>query len=117
MLRVTFLAILAHEAVALPLAYSFPPTELRYLLDNSQAKLLLSTSNLETKAKEVVQEGLQREPVLGVINAVEQDSISSNDKIEIDGVSSGLGGFMLYTSGTTSRPVRSRVPSQRRFLC
>ncbi len=115
LLRVTFLAILAHEAVALPLSHSFPPSELRYLLDNSQAKLLLSTSNLATKAKEVLKEGLENEPVLSVIDWVKQDSILNQDKVEIDGASSGLGGFMLYTSGTTSRPVWTYAPSRKRL--
>lgn len=108
----TFLAILAHEAVALPLSHSFPPGELRYILNNSRAKLLLSTSGLAIKAKEVLKEGLDCQPVHSVIEGAMQDSITNDEKIDIDGASSGLGGLMLYTSGTTSRPVWTHAPSQ-----
>jgi acyl-CoA synthetase (AMP-forming)/AMP-acid ligase II len=111
---VTFLAILAHEAIALPLSYSFPASELRYLLENSDSKLLLSTSKLATKAKEILKEGILHKPVLSITGEVERASSANNDSIEVDGTSTGLGGFMLYTSGTTSRPVRSTSsPTQK----
>ena len=105
----SFLAILAHEAVAVPLSHSFPENELRYLLQNSESKLLLSTSRHARKAQEVLKEGTQHKPVLSITNEVERRSMANDDTIELKGVSSGLGGLMLYTSGTTSRPVR-RAP-------
>jgi malonyl-CoA/methylmalonyl-CoA synthetase len=111
---VTFLAILAHEAIALPLSHSFPASELRYLLENSESKLLLSTSKFATKAKEILKEGMLYKPVLSITGEVEWASSGNNESIEVDGASSGLGGFMLYTSGTTSRPVRSTSsPTQK----
>lgn len=106
-LSVTFLAILAHEAIALPLSHSFPASELRYLLENSEAKLLLSTSKLAAKAQDVLKEGLRHKPVLSITHDVRRTSAATGeDFINVDGATSGVGGFMLYTSGTTSRPVR-----------
>ncbi len=102
----TFLAILAHDAIALPLSHSFPASELRYLLENSEAKLLLSTSRFAAKAEEVLKEGLRQKPVLSITSELDRASTADNDDIDLDGTPSGLGGFMLYTSGTTSRPVR-----------
>jgi acyl-coenzyme A synthetase/AMP-(fatty) acid ligase len=113
---VTFLAILAHEAIALPLPHSFPASELRYLLENSDSKLLLSTSKLATKAKEILKEGILHKPVLSIIGEVERASSANNDSIEVNGTSTELGGVMLYTSGTTSRPVRS-TSSQHERVC
>lgn len=102
---VTFLAILAHEAVALPLSPSFPVNELRYLLEDSEPKLLRSTSKLAKKAEEILKEGLRHQPVLSISGQTERQSTPRDENFEVDGVSTGLGGFMLYTSGTTSRPV------------
>ena len=104
----TFLAILAHEAIALPLSHSFPVSELRYLLENSKAKILLSTPRFRDKAEEVLQTGLQQKPLLNISETVERGS-TAKDNVEVNGPSSGKGGFMLYTSGTTSRPVRNKL--------
>jgi long-subunit acyl-CoA synthetase (AMP-forming) len=98
------LSILAHEAVALPLSHSFPASELRYLLNNSEARILLVTPNLKNKAEELLQTGLQHKPMLSITKTMERGS-TAKDYVNVDGISSGQGGFMLYTSGTTSRPV------------
>lgn len=103
----TFLAILAHEAIALPLSHSFPASELQYILENSEPKLLLSTPSFEKKAEEVLQTGLQQKPVLAITDKREQGSLAE-ENVEVTGTSSGKGGLMLYTSGTTSRPVRRK---------
>jgi malonyl-CoA/methylmalonyl-CoA synthetase len=104
---VILLAILAHEAIALPLSHSFPTSELRYLLENSGAKLFLSTPALKKKATEVVEAGLQQKPLLSVVDQDKYRPIGEEAVVLAEG-SSGLGGLMLYTSGTTSRPVRSK---------
>lgn len=124
-----FLAILAHEAVAIPLSHSFPASELRYLLENSEAKILLSTPKFRKKAEEVWQTaeetrptaeemrqtaeemrqmGPQQRPLLIISEAVKRGS-KAKGHVDVSGRSSGKGGFMLYTSGTTNRPVREQV--------
>lgn len=101
---VTFLSILAHDAIALPLAHSFPSSEIRYILENSGASLFLSTSKFQDKAEDVLKEGLEKKPQLEILDKIETGATDAeNVKFEertLDG-----GGFMLYTSGTTSRPV------------
>ena len=105
---VTFLSILAHEAVALPLCHTFPASELRYILENSQAKVLLSTTKFQAKAEETLKEGLDQKPVLGIVAKIHEGS-TARKKVALNGEPAGTGGLMLYTSGTTSRPVCSPV--------
>lgn len=101
---VTFLAILGSNAIAVPLAPAFPAHELRYILDHSEAHMLLSSSKFADKAKEVLKEGLEKEPIHSQIKKIEQGSTASG-KVELTGSEDNAkGGMMLYTSGTTSRP-------------
>lgn len=101
----TFLAVLAHEAVALPISHSFPASEIRYLLENSEAKLVLSAPQFAAKADQVLKEGISYQPVLSITVDSERGSGEEDEDILVNGASSGQGGFMLYTSGTTSKPV------------
>ncbi|KIX95911.1 uncharacterized protein Z520_08166 [Fonsecaea multimorphosa CBS 102226] len=100
---VTFLSILSHDAIALPLAHTHPSSELRYILENSEAALFLSTEKFQEKAKEVVKEGLNHVPKLGILSKIETGALSA-ENVQISSKSIEHGGFMLYTSGTTSRP-------------
>lgn len=101
---VTFLSILAHDAIALPLSQGFPANELRYILENSQAKIFLSTTKFQDKANEVLAEGLEHKPILKVSEKIEA-SAESDEEIKLEAMTENKGGFMLYTSGTTNRPV------------
>ena len=74
-------------------------------MDNSEAKVFRFTSTLASKAKEVLEAILRTRPLLNVAYDMKHDPILQDEKIEIDGACSGAGGIMLYTSGTTSRPV------------
>lgn len=101
---VTLLSILAAQAIALPLCPVFPAHELQYIMDQSQASMLLSSEKFSSKADEVFREGLQGTPKYVKI----EKSLGSTDsrKVELFGSCDGEGGLMLYTSGTTNRPVR-----------
>ena len=100
---VTFLSILAHDAIALPLAFTHPSSELRYILENSQAALFLSTEKFQQKAQGVLKEDITHIPRLEVLSKIETGAISAeNVKFEESALDNA--GFMLYTSGTTSRP-------------
>ncbi|KIX07014.1 uncharacterized protein Z518_04990 [Rhinocladiella mackenziei CBS 650.93] len=100
---VTFLSILSHDAIALPLAHTHPSSELRYILENSEAALFLSTEKFQDKAKEVVKEGLNHTPKLEILSKIETGAVSA-ENVKFSGQSIDHGGFMLYTSGTTNRP-------------
>jgi malonyl-CoA/methylmalonyl-CoA synthetase len=102
---VTFLSILAHDAVALPLSQGFPANELRYIIENSQAKIFLSTTKFQDKANEVLAEGFNHKPILKVSEKIEAGA-ESDEEIKLEAITQNKGGFMLYTSGTTNRPVR-----------
>lgn len=99
----TFLSILSHDAIALPLAHTHPNSELRYILENSEAALFLSTEKFQDKAQEVVKEGLDHTPKLEILTKIETGAVSA-ENVKFSSHSVDNGGFMLYTSGTTNRP-------------
>ncbi|KAL9107919.1 MAG: hypothetical protein Q9227_007241 [Pyrenula ochraceoflavens] len=100
---VTFLSILAHEAIALPLSQGFPASELRYIIENSEAAIFLSTNKFRSKADEVVKEEIKHKPILATVEKIEAGA-KPDQEVKLDLDHTGKGGFMLYTSGTTSRP-------------
>lgn len=78
-------------------------------MDNSGADVLITTEKFAQKAHEVVhgsgiqlvvQSELQPSAVLSTNTDLETDTDQGTD-----GGAAGGGGMMLYTSGTTSRPV------------
>ncbi|KAJ5782042.1 hypothetical protein N7457_003816 [Penicillium paradoxum] len=106
---VTLLAIFASDAIALPLSPSFPTAELKYILDNSQAKMLLTTEKYADKGMEVLREGLDHEPIFNVRNKLTESASSESVTLQ-DLKQPSSGGMMLYTSGTTNRPKGVLIP-------
>jgi malonyl-CoA/methylmalonyl-CoA synthetase len=106
---VTLLSILGSDSIALPLAPSFPASEIRYILNNSEAMILVSSEKFKSKAEEVLQEGLDKAPTLSLL---EKRKASSTDAIkpELTPTGQSKGGMMLYTSGTTNRPKGVLLP-------
>ncbi|ETI28984.1 hypothetical protein G647_01436 [Cladophialophora carrionii CBS 160.54] len=100
--KVTFLSILSHDAVAVPLAHSHPILELRYILENSEALLFLSTEKFREKAREVVREG-GHTPKLKILSKANKGAEVQED-VRFNSETLENGGLMLYTSGTTNRP-------------
>jgi malonyl-CoA/methylmalonyl-CoA synthetase len=87
-----------------PLAPSFPSSELRYILDHSGALVLLSSAKYAAQAKEVLKEGLENTPLFAQLDKLEKGSDESFD-VELIGMpDTAKGGMMLFTSGTTARP-------------
>lgn len=106
--KVTLLSIFSTHSIALPLSPSFPAQEIKYVLDNSQAAMVLSTPKLEKKADEVMGLELDSNPQhikLSKILGSEGDS----EKVELQDHPKDTSGMMLYTSGTTARPVSTSV--------
>ena len=102
----TLLSILACDSVAVPLSSGFPASELRYILENSEAVTLLSSRKFQGKAEEVLKEGIEHLPRKPVLNVIEKRlSGDGEDKVQLVPLPMTKGGMMLYTSGTTSRPV------------
>lgn len=102
------LSIFGTHSIALPLSPAFPAHELQYILDQSEASMLLSSSKFESKAQEVMNAGLEAKPK----HVKLEKKLESLDyeNVTLEGPSEGNGGMMLYTSGTTNRPVSPLVP-------
>jgi len=100
---VTFLAILANQAIALPLSPAFPNPELEYILNDSEAKLVLASAKLESKAQDVLKGDITHTPVYSQIHRIVEGK--GSEDIRFEDMADDVGGMMLYTSGTTNRPV------------
>jgi len=104
---VTLLSIFACDNIAVPLSSGFPASELRYILENSEAVTLVSSEKFQGKAEETLKEGLEhlgRKPALYLVEKRRQGN--GHDDVQLVPLPLNKGGMMLYTSGTTSRPVR-----------
>ena len=99
----TLLSIIASGAIAVPLAPAFPVNELKYVVEHSEAKVLLASGKNWDKAEQLVSSSeadnlvsLRLEELLcngqGDFEVHLEDAHASE-------------GMMLYTSGTTSKPV------------
>ncbi len=101
---VTLLSILASNSIAVPLPPSFPESELGYIIDNSEPSILLSSSKFKEKAEELAGDKLTN---LTIAAGVDQNSADNDTgvQVQLETIQAYAGGLMLYTSGTTSRPV------------
>jgi malonyl-CoA/methylmalonyl-CoA synthetase len=100
---VTLLAILACNAIAIPLATSFTASELRHIINLSQTSVLLASDILSLKAKEMLSEGLTCFPSLHGVEGISSGS-QENETSHLDVLSTAEAGIMLFTSGTTGKP-------------
>ncbi|CCT65308.1 related to malonyl CoA synthetase [Fusarium fujikuroi IMI 58289] len=101
---VTLLAILACNAIAVPLAPSFPAPELRYIINNSEALVLVSSAKYVSKAEEVLADGLNTTPLFYQLDGTRNVSTVEEEVKLRDLSDAPRGGMMLFTSGTTARP-------------
>jgi acyl-CoA synthetase (AMP-forming)/AMP-acid ligase II len=106
---VTLLAILAAKSIAVPLSPAFPAPELQYILNHSEALMLLSSAKFSSKAEDVLRTELDVQPTYLQLNKFQGGGVL--EKVTLDKTGPGSAGMMLYTSGTTNRPVRLPVSS------
>jgi len=107
---VTLLSIFACDNIAVPLSSGFPASELRYVLENSEAVNLVSSEKFKDKAEEVLKEGLEHMPNKPNLTIVEKRRQGlGRDDVQLVPLPMNKGGMMLYTSGTTNRPVRTPI--------
>lgn len=105
---VLLLSILANDAIALPLSPTFPVGELKYIMENAEAAVLLATARHADRAHEILAAGLKVDPTLDIREKITRGS-SHVDVPSLQDLYEPRGGMMLYTSGTTNRPVRTRL--------
>ncbi|KAL2154976.1 hypothetical protein VTH82DRAFT_3652 [Thermothelomyces myriococcoides] len=105
---VTLLAILAAKSIAVPLSPAFPAPELQYILNHSEALMLLSSTKFTPKAEEVLKSELDVRPVHLKLEKFQGNGI--HEKVTLEGSDPGSAGMMLYTSGTTNRPKGVLLP-------
>ncbi|KAL3958481.1 hypothetical protein ACCO45_006643 [Purpureocillium lilacinum] len=107
---VTLLACLAARAIAVPLSPAFPAPELQYILDHSQACLLVSSPRFTSKASEVLATGLASPPTHVELPKHLGSGSAAPDTVSLDDADPAGAGLMLYTSGTTNRPKGVLLP-------
>ena len=105
----TLLAVFAARAIALPLSPGFPAPELQYILNQSEANLLVSSAKFASKAGEVLATGLDSRPAH--LHLEKHLGGAPHERVVIGDEDAGQAAMMLYTSGTTNRPVGYLSPS------
>jgi acyl-CoA synthetase (AMP-forming)/AMP-acid ligase II len=104
---VTLLAAMAARSIAVPLSPAFPAPELQYILNQSEASLLVSSSKFASKATEVLATELNTKPAH--LELQKHQGGGNHEKVELGDADPGEAGMMLYTSGTTNKPVSHHV--------
>ncbi|CAN8101058.1 unnamed protein product [Discula destructiva] len=111
---VTWLAILAAKAIAVPLSPAFPAPELQYILGHSEALLLLSSARFTTKAQETLALPLVSPPkhveLPKHLGGAAFSPITFDGQEQPAADAASTLGMMLYTSGTTNRPKGVLLP-------
>lgn len=105
---VILLAVMAARAIALPLSPAFPAPELQYILNQSQASILVSSPKFDNKAIEVLDTELESKPVH--MSLAKHSGSGQQESVTLAGEDAGAAGLMLYTSGTTNRPKGVLLP-------
>ncbi|KAM0335468.1 hypothetical protein ACHAQA_000516 [Verticillium albo-atrum] len=105
---VTLLAALAARSIAVPLSPAFPAAELQYILNQSEASLLVSSAKFAAKARDVLATELASKPAQ--LELQKHVGGAAHETVELEDSNPGEAGMMLYTSGTTNRPKGVLLP-------
>lgn len=102
------MAILAARSIAVPLSPAFPIPELEYVLNHSEASLLVSSPKFASKAQQVLAADLTSKPSHVELPKHAESAAATGENVPLeDDANPGQAGLMLYTSGTTNKPVRT----------
>jgi len=120
---VTFLAILAARAVALPLSPPFPAPELQYIISHAEALLFVHSPKFAAKVTEVLStpwpeaspnpnpKVVEMPKHAGIASSAGSDNSWPYEPVSLsEGADAGQAAMMLYTSGTTNRPKGVLIP-------
>jgi len=99
---ISFMGIMYIKATSLPLNFQATEEELNYLIFHSQAKLLLTTSNLYSKAKEITKNTDCR--ILVLEDNFFQELTDTQLKVDFSDARKDDIACLVYTSGTTRTP-------------
>lgn len=94
---------MAARSIAVPLSPAFPAPELQYILNQSEASLLVSSPKFARKSQELLETELTTKPTH--VELEKHVGGGKHEKVELGDSDPGQAGMMLYTSGTTNRPV------------
>lgn len=77
------------------------------MVNDSSPTVLLSSDKLQSKVMDICKEGLHHTPVVGTVKDGQAHTVrvKNDNPVLKDHPRMDQGGMMLYTSGTTSRPV------------
>lgn len=96
----------------MPLSPAFPIPELEYVLNHSEASLLVSSPKFAAKAQQVLAADLVSKPSHVELPKHAESAAALGEHVPLeDEANPGQAGLMLYTSGTTNKPVRT-APSR-----
>jgi acyl-CoA synthetase (AMP-forming)/AMP-acid ligase II len=98
-------------ATFLPIIFALTPSEIRYILEDSKAKILITEEKFWTKVKEAITGIGQREKIIVIGNVKQSDIIQyeellkeSDERGGLEDVSKYDLAILMYTSGTTGAP-------------
>ncbi|KND90981.1 Acyl-CoA synthetase family member 3, mitochondrial [Tolypocladium ophioglossoides CBS 100239] len=105
---VTLLAAIAARSIAVPLSPAFPAPELQYILNHSEASLLVSSFKFTPRADEVLATELTSKPAH--LELAKHVGGQEKEAVALEDTDPAGAGLMLYTSGTTNRPKGVLLP-------
>ena len=108
------MSIIASGAIAVPLAPSFPISELKYVVDHCEANILFASGKNWDKTQELLKNTESESlSVFRVEELFSNEQKGAQVRLEEAHINDGM---MLYTSGTTSKPVSPAATNKKKVI-